>query len=97
LPSLAQSQKQAPVVIAMAITPKSISVGKNHQVHFTAVCHFDDGSSRECTKDVSWTSSNTKTAALLNHGHIGAAATGSVTITATAPNGVKESATVMIQ
>ena len=95
LPGLAQGH--SPVVVSMAVAPKSLSIGRNHQAHLTAVCHFDDGSSRECTKDVTWTSSDSKIAALLTHGHIRAASGGKVTITATTPNGIKESATLTIR
>jgi hypothetical protein len=95
LPGLAQ--QHTPEVVSIAIAPKSLSIGRNHQAHLTAVCHLDDGSSRECTKEVTWTSSNSKVAALLTHGHIKTASAGTVTITATSANGIKESATLTIR
>jgi trimeric autotransporter adhesin len=74
----------SPSVTSIAVVPDnpSVPVGANQQ--FTAVLSYSDGSTKDTTNLVSWSSSSTTVASVSSTGLTRALAGGSTTITATA-------------
>ncbi|EKS00053.1 bacterial Ig-like domain, group 2 [Leptospira mayottensis 200901122] len=76
------------VLTSIIIAPtSSFNIAKGSNQNFVATGHYTDGSSRDLTTQVTWTSSNTSTATISNaSGHEGlasAVSAGTTTITAT--------------
>ncbi|HEY8669866.1 MAG TPA: Ig-like domain-containing protein, partial [Terriglobales bacterium] len=55
-----------PALISMSVTPASVSIARQTTQHFTATGTYSDGSSKNITGNVAWTSSNTSTATISN-------------------------------
>ncbi len=73
-----------PSVVSIAVIPDnpSVSLGANQQ--FTAILSYSDGSTKDTTNLVNWSSSATAVATVSSSGLASALAAGSTTITATA-------------
>lgn len=69
-------------LVSITISPNNPSRGIDEVVEFTARGSFDDGSSRDLTSDVTWSSSSTSTANISSSGEAQTQAAGSTTITA---------------
>jgi trimeric autotransporter adhesin len=76
-------------LVSLAITPASPNVIVNTQTQLVATGTFSDGSMRDVTRDVTWTSSSTAVATVLNigatKGTVTGVAVGQSTITANYP------------
>src|SRR5256885_17141653 len=68
---------------SITINPTTLSLPLGKGQPFSATGHFSDGSSRDMTATVTWTSSNPSVANITSGGSLSSLATGSTTITAT--------------
>jgi phospholipase C len=73
-----------PTLTSIAIIPANPSVPAGAYVQFTAVLSYSDGSTKDTTTSVSWSSSATTVASINSSGVASALAAGSTTITASA-------------
>lgn len=77
-------QASEPVtLVSVAVTPATASIQASANQQFTAMGAFSDASTKDITKSVSWTSSDTGKATIQSSGLATGVAGGSVTITAT--------------
>ncbi len=72
-----------PILVSIAVSPAGKSLPKGTSQQFTALGQFSDGSSRDLTASVSWSSSDPATVAISNSGLAKAVALGSANIMAT--------------
>jgi len=78
------SHSSAPAVLqSIQITPSGPSIAAGLGQQFTATGRYSDGASRDLTKSVSWSSSNTNVASIGSSGAASTKTPGSTTITAT--------------
>ncbi len=77
------SASEPVTLVSIAVTPASASIQTTATQQFTATGAFSDSSTKDITKSVSWTSSDTSKATIQNSGLATGVAAGSVTITAT--------------
>ncbi len=77
-------------LVSLDITPKDITIQRMAAAFYTCTGYFDDGSTKDLTKEVTWTSSNVLTARIGSYSNTGGGMTiitihvpGTVTITAT--------------
>jgi uncharacterized protein YjdB len=77
----------AAVLTSIAVTPANPSLAKGTTVQLTATCTFSDGTTPNCTSQVSWTSGNTAIAQVSNasgtQGVVTGLGVGTTAITAT--------------
>jgi hypothetical protein len=72
----------APILESLSVTPADPSIAKGLTQQFTATGTFSDGSTRNLTTQVSWTSSSTSIVRIGSTGRAVGVAVGSATITA---------------
>jgi len=84
-----------PELQSISVTPLNASVEVGQTQQFTATGTFSDGSSRNLTNQVTWTSSNTSVAAISTSGLATAQQAGNTTIRAS-QNGVTGQATLTV-
>ncbi len=75
-----------PTLTTITVTPPTPSIVENNTQQMTATGSFDDGSVRNITGKVSWTSSNQAVATIDNTGLLHALTAGTAQITATQAN-----------
>ena len=89
----------AATLSSITVTPPDTSIAKGTTVQLNATCNLSDGTTQDCTAQMSWTSSAPGTASVSNtpgsEGLVAGTATGTATITAT-QNGVSGTATVTV-
>src|SRR5215469_10339847 len=82
----------AATVTSIEVLPANQSVvSGTNGIHYTAIAHFNDGTSEDVTAIAAWTSSNTNVAQVKtnqgnSNGEVNAKQTGTATITATVPS-----------
>ena len=74
---------QSPTLISVAIVPADGTIAATTTLQFHALGNYSDGSVQNVTRQVTWASSNTAVAQILNTGDSKGEAAGSSTITAT--------------
>jgi uncharacterized protein YjdB len=74
---------QAPTLISISILPANGTIAATTTLQFHALGNYSDGSVQNVTRQVTWASSNTAVAQILNTGGARGQAPGSSTITAT--------------
>jgi len=85
----------AATVSSITVTPANPTVGKGTEVQLTATCNLSDGTTQDCTNQVSWISGNNSIATVSSQGLVTGVGAGSTTITWTL-NGVSGSTTVTV-
>src|SRR5215468_11268658 len=83
--SSSSSSGQA-TVSSIQVAPTSMSFGAGAGQQFTATAHMSDGTSKDVTATVQWSSSDSNIASVSNGGMATGSAPGKVTITAQAGN-----------
>ena len=73
----------APSIVSITVTPDDLTLGIGINVQFTATATYNDGSSQDLSRGVTWSSSSTATATINGSGLATTVAAGSTTITAT--------------
>ena len=73
----------APLLVAIAVSPVTVSIAKGTSQQFTATGTYSDGSTQTLTSAVSWSSSLTTVATIVSTGVATGTGVGSSTITAT--------------
>ena len=74
---------QSPTLISISILPENPTIAATTTMQFHALGNYSDGSVQNVTRQVTWASSNTAVAQILNTGASRGQAAGSSTITAT--------------
>ena len=75
----------APQLVAIVVTPNPGIVGVGQKAQFSALGVLGDGSTRDVTKDVTWSSSDLAVATVDQDGVVTGLAVGDTTVTATGP------------
>jgi uncharacterized protein YjdB len=78
------SSNSTPTVSSIQVSPSSIAIGIGANQQFTATAHLSDGTTKDMTSSVQWSSSDSSIASITAAGMAAGAASGSVTITAQA-------------
>src|SRR5215469_9307026 len=86
-----------PVLQSVSVSPTSETVRVSTTQQFTASAHYSDGSVKDATSLVTWSSSNTAVATIAVGGVATALAPGAATITATAAGAPAATATLNVQ
>ena len=71
-----------PTVSSIQVAPPSMSIGTGLGQQFTATAHMSDGTSKDVTTSVQWSSSDSNIASVNSAGMASGSAPGTVTITA---------------
>ena len=71
-----------PTVASIQVAPPSMSIGTGLGQQFTATAHMSDGTSKDVTNSVQWSSSDSNIASVNSAGMASGSAPGTVTITA---------------
>ena len=87
--------KPPAVLQSIVVTPASPSVAAGLGVQFAAAGHYSDDSTRDLTRTVTWSSSNTNVATISSTGGATTKTTGSTTITATS-SGISGTTTLTV-
>jgi alpha-tubulin suppressor-like RCC1 family protein/uncharacterized protein YjdB len=74
-----------PLLVSIAVTPANASIGQGITWAFAATGTYGDGSTRNITSSVTWTSGDPSVATVSDTGAVTAVALGTTTITATDP------------
>src|SRR5215470_2290828 len=82
-------------VSSLQVAPTSMSIGAGAGQQFTATAHMSDGTSKDVTATVQWSSSDSNIASVTNGGMATGSAPGKVTITAQSGN-LKSSAALTV-
>src|ERR1700739_1198520 len=73
---------KTPSVSSLAITPVSMSIGMGSTQQFVATAQLSDGTTKDMSSSVAWSSSDASVASISGSGLASGAAAGSVTISA---------------
>jgi uncharacterized protein YjdB len=84
-----------PTVSSIQVAPTSMSIGTGSTQQFSAIAQMSDGSSKDVTSTVQWSSSDSNIASITSGGKATGSAPGTVTITAQTGN-LKSSAALTI-
>ena len=85
-----------PTVSSMQVVPPSMSIGTGLGQQFTATAHMSDGTSKDVTNSVQWSSSDSNIASVNSAGMASGSAPGTVTITAALSASLKSTAALTV-
>jgi trimeric autotransporter adhesin len=85
-----------PTVSSMQVAPPSMSIGTGLGQQFTATAHMSDGTTKDVTNSVQWSSSDANIASVNSAGMASGSAPGTVTITAALSASLKSTAALTV-
>src|SRR6266568_6305998 len=85
-----------PTVSSIQVAPPSMSIGTGLGQQFTATAHMSDGTSKDVTNSVQWSSSDSNIASVNSAGMASGSAPGTVTITAALSASLKSTAALTV-